>query len=189
MQLTPSLFARSTRHLASATSLIILLGSGCSSPTQPAQNATTSSTAASTDSSNLTSGSSPLQVVAALQGPQFVGVAVLPDGRTFVDFPRWDYNPVNPVAQLSADGSLQPYPDANWCLWNETVRNEPQKHWICPQSVYADPSGMLWVLDPAAPGLKATVVGGPKLVKIDPKTNKVVQNISFPESVAARKSY
>ncbi len=118
-----------------------------------------------------------------------MGVAVLPDGRVFGDFPRWDYNPVNPV-EIGADGSVKPYPDANWCTWNETVRNEPQKHWICPQSVYADlKTGMLWVLDPASPGLKGTVVGGPKLVRIDPKTNTVVQNISFPESVAARKSY
>jgi len=157
----------------------------CSSPS-PADKGQASSAGASADSSST---NSPLQVVAALKGPQFVGVAVLPDGRTFVDFPRWDYNPVNPIAQISSDGSLKPYPDANWCIWNETVRNEPQKHWICPQSVYADPSGMLWVLDPAAPGLKATVPGGPKLVKIDPKTDKVVQNISFPESVASRKSY
>jgi sugar lactone lactonase YvrE len=118
-----------------------------------------------------------------------VGVAVLPDGRIFADFPRWDDNPVAPVAEVGTDGSVKPYPDAKWCQWNETVRNEPQKHWICPQSVYADRSGMLWVLDPASPGIKGTVVGGPKLVKIDPKTNQVVQNISIPESVASRKSY
>ena len=118
-----------------------------------------------------------------------VGVAVLPDGRVFADFPRWDNNPVAPVAEVAPDGSIKPYPDAAWCAWNETVRNEPQKHWICPQSVHADRTGMLWVLDPASPGIKGTVPGGPKLVKIDPKTNKVVQNISIPESVAPRKSY
>lgn len=118
-----------------------------------------------------------------------VGVAVLPDGRIFADFPRWDNNPVAPVAEVGPNSSVKPYPDANWCTWNETVRNEPQKHWICPQSVYADKAGMLWVLDPASPGLKGTVPGGPKLVKIDPATNKVVQNISIPESVASRKSY
>ncbi|MCA8833081.1 SMP-30/gluconolactonase/LRE family protein [Hymenobacter pini] len=162
----------------------------CSSPTESGSNsaptaaADTSATAAPKAAAN-----SPLQVVAQFREPQMVGVAVLPDGRVFADFPRWDDNPVNPVAEVLPDGSVKGYPDANWCIWNETVRNEPQKHWICPQSVYADKTGMLWVLDPASPGLKATVPGGPKLVKIDPKTNKVVQNISFPESVAPRKSY
>ncbi|GGF00306.1 L-dopachrome tautomerase-related protein [Hymenobacter cavernae] len=176
-------------RLVGGASLLALLITGCSSPSQPTAQGSEASTTTSADSSSEGAGNSPLQVVASLKGPQFVGVAVLPDGRTFLDFPRWDYNPVMPIAQLGSDGSLKPYPDANWCLWNETVRNEPQKHWVCPQSVYADPSGMLWVLDPAAPGLKATVPGGPKLVKIDPKTDKVVQNISFPESVASRKSY
>ncbi|UOG75240.1 major royal jelly family protein [Hymenobacter tibetensis] len=167
-----------------------LVSGGCSSPSSPT---TQSGGTASTDSVS-TAGpqapaNSPLQVVAGFREPQMVGVAVLPDGRVFADFPRWDNNPVNPVAEVSTDGSVKPYPDATWCTWNETVRNEPQKHWICPQSVYADKTGMLWVLDPASPGLKGTVVGGPKLVKIDPSTNKVVQNISVPESVAPRKSY
>ena len=96
----------------------------CSSPSKPAEN-TTAAAGASADSATT---NSPLQVAAQLKGPQFVGVAVLSDGRMFVDFPRWDYNPVSPIAQISADGSLKPYPDANWCIWNETVRNEPQKH-------------------------------------------------------------
>ncbi|MBC8083317.1 MAG: SMP-30/gluconolactonase/LRE family protein [Hymenobacter sp.] len=169
--------------------LLALLTGGCSSPTP----ATQAAASAPPDSANTAApqapANSPLQVVAAFREPQIVGVAVLPDGRVFGDFPRWDNSPVSPVAEIGTDGSLKPYPDAAWCTWNETVRNEPQKHWICPQSVYADKTGMLWVLDPASPGLKGTVPGGPKLVRIDPKTNKVVQNISIPESVAARKSY
>ncbi|TGE21580.1 hypothetical protein E5K00_14970 [Hymenobacter aquaticus] len=163
----------------------------CSSPDQPA--GTTAGGPASADSAATREpaapANSPLQVVAQFREPQIVGVAVLPDGRMFGDFPRWDNNPVAPIAEIGPDDSVKPYPDASWCMWNETTRNEPQKHWICPQSVYADKAGMLWVVDPASPGLQGTVPGGPKLVKIDPKTNKVVQNISIPESVASRKSY
>ena len=179
--------------LRSATSLytgLLLLGAmaSCSSPTSESASRSTDSDSTAT-SQTAAPANSPLQVVAEFREPQIVGVAVAPDGRVFGVFPRWDNNPVNPIAVIGTDGSVKPYPDASWCMWNDSVRNEPQKHWICPQSVHVDQAGKLWVLDPAAPGLKATVPGGPKLVKIDPKTNKVVQNISFPASVAPRKSY
>ncbi|UPL48768.1 major royal jelly family protein [Hymenobacter sublimis] len=176
---------------ALAGALAGLLFTACSSPSTTPDNASgsTASTDSATTEAPTAPANSPLQVVAQFREPQIVGVAVTPDGRVFGDFPRWDNNPVNPVAEIMPDGSVKGYPDANWNLWNESVRNEPQKHWICPQSVYTDKTGMLWVLDPASPGIKGTVPGGPKLVKIDPKTDKVMQNISIPESVASRKSY
>ncbi|SHL42700.1 SMP-30/gluconolactonase/LRE family protein [Hymenobacter psychrotolerans] len=168
----------------------LCLLAACSSPSTPAATEAGSGSAADTTAAAPAApANSPLQVVAQFREPQMVGVAVLPDGRIFADFPRWDNNPVTPVAEVLPDGSVKPYPDANWCAWNETTRQEPQKHWICPQSVHADNTGMLWVLDPASPGIKGTVPGGPKLVKIDPATNKVTQNISIPDNVAPRKSY
>ncbi|RSK37333.1 SMP-30/gluconolactonase/LRE family protein [Hymenobacter metallilatus] len=178
-------------HLVGVLAVSIFFHS-CNSPSS--QTTSTAGGPAATTDSTQTAGpvapaNSPLQIVAQFREPQMVGVAVLPDGRVFADFPRWDNNPVMPIAEVAPDGSIKPYPDANWCTWNETLRNEPHKHWICPQSVYADNTGMLWVVDPASPGLRATVPGGPKLVKIDPKTDKVTQTISFPESVAPRKSY
>ncbi|MET4105687.1 L-dopachrome tautomerase-related protein [Hymenobacter sp. UYP22] len=167
----------------------VLLAQACNSPSSQTASTSETPTDSTQTAAPVAPANSPLQVVAQFREPQMVGVAVLPDGRVFADFPRWDNNPVNPVAEVLPDGSVKGYPDANWCAWNETVKNEPQKHWICPQSVHADKTGMLWVLDPASPGIKGTVPGGPKLVKIDPKTDKVVQNISIPESVAPRKSY
>jgi sugar lactone lactonase YvrE len=161
----------------------------CSSPSGSGATTAGSNTDSAGTAQSGAPANSPLQVVAEFREPQIVGVAVAPDGRVFGVFPRWDNNPVAPVALIGTDNSVQPYPDAGWNTWNDSVRNEPQKHWICPQSVHVDQTGMLWVLDPAAPGLAATVPGGPKLVKIDPSTNKVVQNISFPASVAPRKSY
>lgn len=193
MSFYPS-FCRSRPVLpAMVSALGLLLATGCSSPTPGTSTATNDLS----DSTKLVgraaapggAANSPLEVVAEFQSPQIVGVAVLPDGRVFGDFPRWDNNPVYPIAEIGPNSSLKPYPDAAWCTWNETTRHEPQQHWICPQSVYADRAGMLWVLDPASPGLKATVPGGPKLVKIDPRTNTVVQNIGFPASIAPTKSY
>ncbi|WP_223653265.1 SMP-30/gluconolactonase/LRE family protein [Hymenobacter psoromatis] len=132
---------------------------------------------------------SPLTIVAEFNAPQVTGVAVAPGGKIFAFSPRWDYNPTFPVALVGANNTLTPYPDAGWCTWNDSVKAEPQKHWICPQAGYVDTQGMLWIVDPAAPGLKFTVPGGPKLVKTDPKTGQVLQTILYPESVAPRKSY
>ena len=132
---------------------------------------------------------SPLTIVGEFNAPQVTGVAVAPGGKVFAFSPRWDYNPTFPVALVGANNTLSAYPDAGWCTWNDSVKAEPQKHWICPQAGYVDKQGMLWVIDPAAPGLKFTVPGGVKLVKIDPKTSQVVQTIVYPESVAPRHSY
>jgi hypothetical protein len=57
------------------------------------------------------------------------------------------------------------------------------------QSVYVDPNDDLWIIDPAAPKMQEVVKGGPKLVKVDLKTNQVAQNIPFDDDVAPKKSY
>ncbi|MGY3089178.1 sugar lactone lactonase YvrE [Hymenobacter sp. UYAg731] len=167
-----------------------LLLAGCSAPTGKTDAAATSSAADPTSTrADTASANSPLQVVAEFTDPQMVGVAVAPGGEIFACFPRWDYNPVYPIAKVGPNNTLTPYPNASWCMWNDSVKSEPLKHWICPQTVFADKSGMVWILDPAAPGLKFTVPGGPKLVKTDPKTGQVLLTIPFPADVAPRKSY
>jgi len=127
--------------------------------------------------------------VAEINAPQITGVAVAPGGKIFAFSPRWDYNPTFPVALVTGKNTLAAYPNASWCQWNDSLRNEPQKHWICPQAGYVDTKGHLWIVDPAAPGLKYTVLGGPKLVETDPATSTVVRTIAIPEAVAPRKSY
>ncbi|WP_083322271.1 L-dopachrome tautomerase-related protein [Hymenobacter lapidarius] len=176
----PVTLYHSSRISAVLAAAGLLLGS-CSSPGNESQ-----SIAAAAGPATPTS---PLQVVAEFTGPQMVGVAVAPGGKIFACFPRWDYNPVYPVAVVGPNNTLIPYPDASWCTWTDAVKNEPQKHWICPQSVFADKAGMVWVLDPASPGFQGTVPGGPKLVKTDPKTGQVLLIIPFPASVAPSKSY
>ncbi|WP_216688166.1 L-dopachrome tautomerase-related protein [Hymenobacter siberiensis] len=167
-----------------------LLLAGCSAPSGKADTAAIGSAPDATGTSADTAATnSPLQVVAEFTDPQMVGVAVAPGGEIFACFPRWDYNPVYPIAKVGPNNTLSPYPNASWCMWNDSVKSEPLKHWICPQTVFADKSGMVWILDPAAPGLKFTVPGGPKLVKTDPKTGQVLLTIPFPADVAPRKSY
>ena len=130
----------------------------------------------------------PLTQVAGF-GQQVTGVAVSKDGRIFVNFPRWEKDVPISVAEVMKDGRLKPYPDAAWNAWSNLKPLSRADHFICVQSVTVDPQGFLWVVDPAAPGNEFTKPGGVKLVKIDLRTDKVVQVILLDETVAPQGSY
>jgi len=120
---------------------------------------------------------------------QVTGVAVARNGRVFVNFPRWEKDVPISVAEVMKDGRLRPYPDAGWNAWSNLKPLSVQDHFVCVQSVTVDPQGFLWVLDPAAPGNEFIKPGGPKLVKIDLATDKVLQVIPFDEMAAPQGSY
>jgi len=124
---------------------------------------------------------------------QVTGVACSPDGRVFVNFPRWTEDAPVSVAEVMKDGSLKPYPDDEWNAWRNANAAagtmKPVDHFVCVQSVVCDSRGNLWVLDPAAPGLDKVLPGGAKLVRIELATNKVAQVIKFGEDVALQGSY
>lgn len=117
----------------------------------------------------------------------WTGVAVARDGRIFVTYPRWFEDPPFSVGILDKDGQARPYPDAEWNRWEPSL--PPDQHFICVQSVFVDADGFLWILDPANPGFQGVVAGGPKLVQVDPKTNKVVRTLRFDETAAPANSY
>lgn len=135
-------------------------------------------------------GAAQLQLVASFEH-QVTGVTVSPDGRIFVNFPRWTEDAPISVAEVTRDGGIKPYPDEGWNSWRNAKKNRMSAgdHFVCVQSVVADAQGNLWVVDPAAPATAAVVRGGPKLVRIDLKTNKVAQVIPFDETVAPQGSY
>ncbi len=120
---------------------------------------------------------------------QVTGVAVARNGRVFVNFPRWEKDVAISVAEVMRDGRLRPYPDARWNAWSNLKPLSVQDHFVCVQSVTVDPQGFLWVVDPAAPGNEFIKPGGVKLVKIDLRTDKVVQVILFDEAAAPQGSY
>jgi sugar lactone lactonase YvrE len=124
---------------------------------------------------------------------QATGVACSPDGRVFVNFPRWTEDAPVSVAEVLKDGTLRPYPDEDWNTWRNAPAVpgaiKPADHFVCIQSVVCDGRGNLWVLDPAAPNLEKVVTGGPKLVRIALASNKVEQVIKFGEDVALQGSY
>ena len=134
--------------------------------------------------------SAPLTQVARFDH-QATGVAVTQDGRRFVNFPRWTDDAPISVAEVMKDGSLRPYPDAEWNAWRNARANEMPvgDHFVCVQSIVPDGHGALWVVDPGAPGNEKILPGAPKLVKIDLASNRVSKVIPVPEDVALQGSY
>nr|WP_279592813.1 L-dopachrome tautomerase-related protein [Streptomyces liangshanensis] len=62
-------------------------------------------------------------------------------------------------------------------------------HFQSVQGVIVDPADRLWVLDTGIPGFAGSSYGGPKIVAIDLRTNKIVRRIVFPTSVVPADSY
>ncbi len=125
------------------------------------------------------------------------GVTVSQSHRIFVNFPRWGDDVPFTVAEL-IDGKPVPFPNAEINNWPGAKLPNPnafqdegadQTHFVSVQSVVVDPADRLWVLDTGAPKLKNIVPGGPKLVCIDLKTNKIIRTILLPPEVAGTDSY
>ena len=122
---------------------------------------------------------------------QVTGITVAKDGRRFVSFPRWtDDAPVS-VAELTEDGKLRPYPDAEWNAWRNAKAGQMSvgDHFVCVQAVVADGHGNLWVVDPGAPGNARILPGAPKLVRINLASNKVTKVIPLGPDVALQGTY
>ena len=130
------------------------------------------------------------ELVATFTGPrQVTGVAVSPQGRIFVNFPRWEEDVALSVAEVGPGGKLTAYPDAGWNSFRDSAPAQAGQRFVCVQALAFDPAGNLWVVDAAAPGLALEVPGGPKLVRIDPARNEVTRIYAFDESVAPQGSY
>lgn len=120
---------------------------------------------------------------------QVTGIAVSPNGRIFVNFPRWQKPPRYSVAEVLADGSYRPFPDEQWNKWGAAEANHPESHFICVQSVVVDDAGFLWVVDAASPAFKGVVPGGAKLVKFNLKDGTTEQVVPFNADIAPQGSY
>jgi sugar lactone lactonase YvrE len=60
---------------------------------------------------------------------------------------------------------------------------------VSVQSVVVDPADRLWILDTGSPLFQPTKHGGPKLVCIDLKTDRVRKSIILPQDVALPTTY
>ena len=124
---------------------------------------------------------------------QWTGVAVSHEGRIFVNYPRWSPATTISAAEITPTGEVKPFPDENWNKWQPAAITEkaakPQDQFLCVQSVYCDSRNYLWILDTGNPFLMGVVKDGPKLLKIDLKTNRVVRKYTFDDSAAPQSSY
>lgn len=119
---------------------------------------------------------------------QLTGISVSKAGRVFVNFPRWSSEYLNAVVEVMPDGSAKPFPNEDWNRWDLTPKTSAN-HFVCVQSVVVDGEDALWVVDAAAPMLMSIIPNGPKLVRIDLKTNQVTRVIALDPSVAKTNTY
>jgi sugar lactone lactonase YvrE len=114
-------------------------------------------------------------------------VAVSKEGRIFVNFPRWSPSIPTSVAEIKETGELEPYPNEEWNNW--TPESNAKEHFVCVQSVYIDRDNYLWILDPANAWFQGVMESGAKLLKVDLKTDSVINVFNFSDSVALLTSY
>jgi sugar lactone lactonase YvrE len=126
-----------------------------------------------------------LELVATFTGSMPTGVTVSHTGRIFVCFPRWG-DPVEFTVAEVKGGKCVPYPDADF---NRFRPSRPGDGLVSVQSVVVDPRDRLWLLDTGSINFGPTLPGGPRLIGVDLRTNKVFKMIPFPPTVAEKTSY
>lgn len=120
--------------------------------------------------------------VAASEHAILNGVAVSPEGRIFSSFPRWMDAPTPSLAEAMPDGSFLAFPGNRWNDWYPGL--PVAEHFVNVHSVCADAENYLWAVDDAAPHHLPYLKGGPKLVKFDLRTNRLVRVYPIDENVA-----
>ncbi|MGW3247471.1 L-dopachrome tautomerase-related protein [Streptomyces sp. NPDC001070] len=113
------------------------------------------------------------------------GVTVSRRGRVFVNFPRWGDDVPFTVAEVR-DGRPVAYPDTEV---NREDASDLAGHFQSVQSVVVDPADRLWILDTGSPLFAGSSYGGPKLVAVDLRTDRIVRKILFPSDVVPSNSY
>lgn len=126
-----------------------------------------------------------LEVVARFDsGPIPTGVTVSQHGRIFVNYPHWGDKVENTVVEL-VDGKPVAYPAG----LPQSGAAAPVDRLLSVQSIVVDAHDRLWMLDTGRVEGAPAPYGGPKLVGVDLATNRVVQKIIFPATVASPQSY
>ena len=105
---------------------------------------------------------------------QWNGIAILRDGRRFASFPRATGPETISMAEVLRDGSLRTYPGGGWNEWDPASTASAEGRFVNVNAVFADDFGQLWIVDGGSYQGRR-VPGGPKLVRLDPRTNRVAR--------------
>ncbi|AMV09333.1 major royal jelly protein [Xanthomonas citri pv. aurantifolii] len=132
----------------------------------------------------------PAKLVAVRESQQMPWNAVARDGRGrfIVSSPRWTGNTGPAVAIAQKDGSLTPFPDAQWNSWKPG--SETARKFVSINAIHQDTNGDLWIVDTGTPEFGGTPVAeGAKVVHIDPRNDTVVRVYTFSKEVIREHSY
>lgn len=128
-----------------------------------------------------------LEVVAESHEMIWNAVAVS-GGKVFVAGPRWTGSKGPALGQVTAKGTIAPYPSAAWNAWKEG--DDPSKAFVNLNAIHLDDHGGLWAVDTGSPTFGGDPLpGGAKLVRISLATGVVDRVITFPATVALPGSY
>lgn len=114
------------------------------------------------------------EVVAAFDGPGPSGIAVTPEGRVFVGFPRHAENHHKATLAELRNGALLPYPDAAMSLPSTAPASQ---RLLSIHGMTTDARGRLWAIDDGKIVGEPIPAGGAKVVGIDPASNRVIASI------------
>lgn len=126
-----------------------------------------------------------IESVATFNGPMPTGVTVSANNRIFVNFPRWGDKVDYTVAEVK-NGRTVAYPNAQINRLNTSKQADSL---VSVQSVVVDPQDRLWLLDTGSIKFGPTSYGGPKLIGVDLKQNRIFKTILFPQEVALPTTY
>lgn len=142
-----------------------------------------------------------LQRVATFYGAMPTGVTVSHSGRIFVNYPRWGDKVRFSVAEIR-NGREVPFPNRAINSFGDDGNRAPlsqeksdvaarlrARSLVGVQSVVVDPRDRLWILDTGSVKFGPVAYGGPKLVGVDLRTNRVFKTILFPQNVALKTTY
>jgi sugar lactone lactonase YvrE len=124
------------------------------------------------DAGGTTAGS--VEVVARFDAPDPSGIAVTPDGRIFIGFPRHADDHSGPTLGELKNGKLVPYPDVAHSMPSAAPASE---RLVSVHGMTLDAQGRLWLIDDGKRAGHPIPDGAAKVVGIDPATNRIVANV------------
>lgn len=128
-----------------------------------------------------------LERVAEIRGAMPTGVAVSASGRVFINYPRWG-DPMDFTVAEIVNGTPVAFPSA--ALNQQGSVNSQQNRIVSAQSVVIDPTGRnLWIVDTGSLRPEPISYGGPKLIKVDLRTNQVVKTILIDREALEAETY
>ncbi len=113
----------------------------------------------------------PELTVVAQSDYQWTGVAVSPTGRLFVCFPAWGNHPNYHLGEI-LNGAVYPYYEI-----------EDNASFVCVQSVVADATNTLWVLDTGRRGDGTMDPAGVRVFMVNLSSNQIVRTYTLPSDV------